>query len=275
MATMIANKKEWYTFEDGAGDLDFIKAHENLEPLGKIHTPISSALVLSKFREKARSLGMELCMEKAALHKEGRRFMYTAAVRSETHLDATGEPEYTLEVGFRNFGDKSLAFSGMCASHVFVCENGVCHGIVIPSKMRHTSGNVGNGVLLDEKIDTIFSRFIEDKDAMHDQVGLMRSTPLTDTIVGQFVKGLVGNPYVGAANTMRIIEDVVKPELNDTNDSSVWRLANAASKVTTHHLKNPNHATMASRFCNNLIMSIIKPDFKPLGDAIDVEVVAA
>ena len=141
--------------------------------------------------------------------------------------------------------------------------------------MRHTSGNVGNGILLDEKIDTIFSRFIEDKDAMHDQVGLMRSTPLTDTIVGQFVKGLVGNPYVGAANTMRIIEDVVKPELNDTNDSSVWRLANAASKVTTHHLKNPNHATMASRFCNNLIMSIIKPDFKPLGDAIDVEVVAA
>ena len=275
MATMIANKKDWFNVEDGAADVDFIRAHENLEPLGKIHTPISSAIVLSKFREKAASLGMELCNEQAALHKEGRRFMYTASVKSETHYDENGRPEYSLEVGFRNFGDKSLAFSGMCASHVFVCENGVCHGVVIPSKMRHTSGNVGSAYMLDGKIDAIFSRFIEDKDAMHDQIGLMRSTALTDGIVGRFVKGLVGNPYIGAANTMRIIEDVVSPERNDPNDSSVWRLANAASKVTTHVIKNPNHAAMASRFCNNLIMSIIKSDFVPLGDAIDVEAVAA
>lgn len=272
MSTMLANKKDWYTAPDGTLDVDFIRAHENTEPLGRIHTPISSALILGKFREKAKTLGMQLVDEQAALHKEGRRFMYTATVASETRFGADGKPEYTLEVGFRNFSDKSLAFSGMCASRVFVCENGMCTGIVIPSKMRHTSGNVGNSYLIDGKIDAIFSRFVEDKDAMHDQITCMKTTPLTDSILGTFVKGLVGNPYLGAANTMRIIEDVVKPELNAPNDSSVFRLSNAASKVTSHILKNPNHAAMASRFCNNLIMGIIKPGFKPLGDAIDVEV---
>ena len=35
---------------------------------------------------------------------------------------------------------------------------------------------------------------------------------------------------------------------------------------------NPNRSAMASRAINNLIMSIIKPDFTPLGDVVDVEV---
>lgn len=270
MNTMIASKQEWYTNDEGSLDLDFLRQHENLESLGRFHTPISSALVLGKFREKARSLGMQLVNEQAALHKAGRRYMYTAEVASETRTGKDGNPEYSLSVGFRNFGDKSLAFSGMCASRIFVCQNGVCTGIVIPSKMRHTIGNVGNTFFVESKIDAIFSRFMEDKDAMHGQIECMKATPLTDSIVGQFVKGLVGNPYIGAANTMRIIEDVVSPELNDKNDDSVFRLSNAMSKVTTHKLKNPNHAAMASRFGNNLIMSIIKPGFVPLGDAIDV-----
>jgi hypothetical protein len=36
--------------------------------------------------------------------------------------------------------------------------------------------------------------------------------------------------------------------------------------------RNPSQAMMASRLLNNTIMNIIKPDFTPLGDVVDVEI---
>jgi len=309
MSTTLIKNSQW--FDENAVDLDFIRAHEDTTPIPvmhkvrrvddfgcevidengnpvidlveghTIHKPISSVEILTKFREKAKSLGLRLVNEKGALKRNGRQFMYLADVEN------TMNPDYTLAVGFRNYSDKSLSFSGACAAHILCCQNGVLTGIVKPSKMRHTFGNVDAG-LLDGKIDAIFSRFEEDSVAVHRQIELMRSTPLTDEIVGRFVKGVNGhwenrpegpkfvkNPLIGSTNLCRILEELENPSLNSRGDTSVFRLHNAATYVTTHKMapRNPAQAMMASRALNNLIMGLIQPDFVPLGDDVEVEVV--
>jgi hypothetical protein len=265
-------------FDENVVDVDFITAHEDLTPKGRIHTPISSAEILTKFREKALNLGLRLVNEKGALKRDGKRFMYVADVEDNSH------PDYALSVGFRNNSDKSLAFSGCCGSSVFICANGCMTSLIKPSKMRHTIGNVTrNAGFLDAKIDTIFERFLEDKGAIEGQIEFMRQTSLTDEIVGKFVRALNGgwkgdkfvkNPLIGSSNLMQILAELENPTLNRHDDSSVFRLHNAATYMTTHKMsqRNPSQAMMASRLLNNTIMNIIKPDFTPLGDVVDVEI---
>lgn len=275
MANIMKNT-QW--FDENVVDVDFITAHEDLSPKGRIHTPISSAEILTKFREKALNLGLRLVNEKGALKRDGKRFMYVADVEDDSH------PDYALSVGFRNNSDKSLAFSGCCGSSVFICANGCMTSIIKPSKMRHTIGNVTrNAGFLDAKIDTIFERFLDDKDEIEGQIEFMRQTSLTDEIVGKFVRALNGgwkgdkfvkNPLIGSFNLMQILAELENPTLNRHDDSSVFRLHNAATYVTTHKMsqRNPSQAMMASRLLNNTIMNIIKPDFTPLGDVVDVEI---
>lgn len=289
MNKMCANPKKWFLNDDGSTNTDFIRQNERLESLGSKHCPISSAVILEKFRDKANSLGIELYDETAALLRPyvdknnggimgGNRFMYIANVRDNSH------PDYALSVGFRNFGDKTLSFSGMCGTSIFVCENGVCTSICKPSKFRHTFGNVNTDGFIDMKVDAIFGRFMADRDEIHGQIETMRSVPLTNEIVGAFLKKANGewvkkndewkfvkNPLLGSANLLRIMEDLENPERNDRNDNSCFRLMNSCSHITSHVIKNPNQSAMASRFCNNLIMSLIKSDFRPLGDDVDGE----
>lgn len=296
MNTLLADKNKW--FRDNATDVEFIRQNERLEKLGTKHCPMSSAMILEKFRNKASSLGLELVNEQAALLKPytdkdgftkgGNRFIYVAEVKSEIR------PDYSLSVGFRNFGDKTLSYNFLMSNHIFVCENGCCNAVIKPSKMRHTIGNCSNEMMIDSKIEIGFNRFIEDKAAIHGQISCMNETRLTDDIVCKFVKKMNGewvsdgkggykflkNPLLGSANLLRILEDLENPKWNDRNDTSVMRLLNSATAICTHEIKNPNQSIMASRMCNNTIMGIIKDGFVPLGDADDAvdvesEVVAA
>ena len=81
------------------------------------------------------------------------------------------------------------------------------------------------------------------------------------------------NPLLGSSNLMQILAELDNPTLNSNNDNSVFRLHNAATYVTTHKMsqRNPSQALMASRMLNNLILGLVKPDFTPLGDAIEAE----
>lgn len=270
MATILKNK-QW--FDENITDVDFIRAHEDLTPRGPRHMPISSADILTKFREKAQSFGITLVNEKGALKRDGSRFMYVADVKDDSR------PDYALSLGFRQASDTTMSFSGMCGTTVFICSNGCCSSLIKPSRMKHTIGNVRDN-LIDGRIDTVFNRFLEDKDEIAGQIELMKSTTLTDELVGKFVRTANGkwenghfvkNPLIGSANLMRILEELENPTLNRKDDNSVFRLMNAASFVTTHKMRNPNQAVLASRELNNLIMGLIKSDFTPLGDVIEAE----
>ena len=278
MSTTLIKNKQW--FDENAIDPEFIAANEDLTPKGRIHVPVSSAEILTKFRERAASLGLKLYNEKGALKRDGMRYMYVADVQDDAH------PDYALSIGFRQSSDTSLAFNGMCGVHVMVCQNGCCSSIVKPSKMRHTVGNVQRGLIAD-KIDTVFQRFCEDRGEIEGQIAYMKSVPLTDEIVGRFVRRLNGewrgqgeglrfakNPLLGSSNLMAILAELENPTLNSHEDNSVFRLHNAATYVTTHKMspRNPAQALMASRELNNVIMSLIKADFSPLGDVVEAEV---
>ena len=259
MNTVCVDNK-WY--RENATDVEFLREKEMFTTRSERHHPVYSYTILEKFRDKAHLLGMELVNEKGALLKKGDRYIYTAEVVDKTH------PDYNLSIGFRNFNDGSLAFSGMCGSNIFVCQNGVCSSVIIPSRQRHTKG-IEN---IDEKIDTIFSRFLEDGKKTHEQIEMMKSTPCDDKIVMSLISRLIRGNKMGNTHICDILREYDKPRYNDNNDISVMRLWNACSAITTHDFRNPNDSVRVSQMLNNEILSIITPDFKPLGDVVDVDV---
>ena len=270
MATIMKNK-QW--FDENITDVDFIRAHEDLTPRGPRHMPISSADILTKFRNKAESLGLTLVNEKGALKRDGTRFMYVADIKDDSRKD------YALSLGFRQSSDTSMSFSSCFGTSCFICSNGCISGLIKPSRMKHTVGNVSNN-MIDGRIDIVFDRFLETKEDIHAQIDMMKSTPITDELVGKFVRKLNGywnadgkfikNPLLGSTNLMMILAELENPTLNRHDDNSMYRLLNAATYVTTHKFRNPNQAMLASREINNTIMGLINSDFTPLGDVIDV-----
>lgn len=259
MATLLKNNTY---FQDNAIDIDFIKANGKCESHGSQHYPIAHELVLSKFRAKAKSLGLSLIDEQGALSTNGERYMYVADVQSDANKD------FRLSVGFRNFNDRSLSFSGSCGASVMICCNGMQTSLIVPSRQRHTEGNFGK---LDNKIDIIFDRFEKDGAETVKQIQCMMSTPYSDRLLADFILDVGRNSGMSNTNIMRILHEVDNPTLNNKDDNTAWRIMNAATYVTTHKIKSPIEAARVSQFASNSLMKLIQPGFKPLGDIIDVE----
>lgn len=259
MANTVCVDNKW--FVEGATDIDFLRANEKFQKRSDRHCPVASAQILQKFRDQARVYGLTLVNEKGALRKTGDRYIYTAEVLDNTH------PDFALSVGFRNFNDGSLTFSGMCGNSIFVCQNGVCTSIVIPSRQRHLNSINQN---LDAKIATIFDRFLEDGKKTVEQIECMKNTKCDDALVGQFIMALARSGNMGNTHILDILREYDNPTLNSKDDTSAFRLMNAASYVTTHKIKNPNQAMLASQLANNTLMKLIQDGFTPLGDVVDV-----
>ena len=265
-ATLLKNKK-W--FDENAVDVEFIKAHENLDPRGPRHQPISSSIVLTKFRDKAESLGLKLINEKGALRRTGDAFMYVAEV------DDGRDDDYRLSVGFRNFGDRSLSLHFACGASVLCCCNGILSSLIRPASIRHTTGNLAIGDLsrLDNKLNYAFEHFAADGKSTADQIAYMKETPYSDDLLGRYIVELGRTHEIGNSHIMNILHEVDTPSYNRKDDNSAWRIMNAGTTVTTHKIKNPMQAARTSQLMQNTLMKLIKPGFVPLGDAIDVEVV--
>lgn len=266
-ATLLRNNK-W--FDVNATDIDFIRANENLTPQGPRHQPISSAVVLTKFRDKAESLGLKLINEQAALRKTGDAYMYVAQVD-----DGKTDSDHRLAVGFRNFGDRSLSLHFACGSHVLCCSNGCLTSIIKPASVRHTTGNLNLNdlVKLDQRLNYAFERFQKDGEETERQITFMQQTPYSDDLLGRYIVALGRTHQIGNTHIMDILHEVDTPSYNRKDDNTAWRIMNAATAVSTHKIKNPMQAARTSQIMSNTLMSLIEPGFKPLGDAIDVEVV--
>lgn len=258
---LMGKNNKWFK-ENVAEDMDFLKAHEGVKEGGSdIFKPVLPSDILTKFRDRANTLGLKLINENMALSKDGFKTMYVADIEGMNGAD------FSLSCGFRNSTDRTRGFSGMMGTQVWCCGNGCCAGLILPSKQKNTIGNYDR---IGDKIDRIFERFINDKDIIHGQISLMKSTTLTDDIVGKFVKAMA-KTEIGKRYIIDIVNDLENPELNSHDDNSCFRLLNAGSYVTTHKITNPLRGGDMSRLINNTIMSIISPNFSPLGDVVEVE----
>lgn len=263
----ILTDKNW--FAENLIEPEAIEAHEVVESLGRFHKPISSGLIVTKFRDKAASLGLTLVNEQGRLHRDGKRYMYTAEIEDGSH------PDFNLSLGFWNFNNEQKAFAGALATRILVCKNGLMTGLIHPSRQRHT---VGNYDVIGDKIDIIFDKFLESREQTCGDIGLMKSTKLSDDILGKFLLGVHRNSMIGAANTFRVIDrlegritdELESPTVNDSSDNSVWRLSNAASWVATHQVKNPMAGAETSKKFHDIIMGIIKPGYRPIGEVDEV-----
>ena len=278
MSANICTDKSWFSQNvltidelDGLSN----EAYERRVNAGRRHMPVRHSELLTKFRDKAASLNLTLANEKGKLKRDGERFMYTADI-----VDAS-RPDFALSLGFVNHNDCSKSFQGLLGSHVFICCNGVCHGVIQPSKIRHTRGNVDSGLVLG-KVDTVFDRFLEERGDVLGQIDLLKSTKLTDRLLGDFLLGVTRAHRMGNKNVLEIVnycdnpeqmiaDEVENPTLNLKDDNSAFRLLNACSYVTTHRVKNPAAQQASSRFLNDTLLGLIKPDFKRVGDVVEVE----
>lgn len=259
---LMGKNNKWFK-ENVAEDMDFLKAHEGIKAGGSdIFKPVLPSEILTKFRDRANTLGLKLVNENMALSKDGFKTMYVA------DIEGMNGDDYSLSCGFRNSTDRTLGFSGLMSDVCWICSNLCLKGLIVPSKQKNTIGNYDR---IDDKIDKVFERFINDKDIIHGQISLMKSTTLTDDIVGKFVKAMA-KTEIGKRYIIDIVNDLENPELNSHDDNSCYRLLNAGTYVTTHKITNPLRGGDMSRLINNTIMNIISPNFSPLGDVVDVEV---
>ena len=258
---LMGKNNKWFN-ENVAEDMDFLKAHEGIKAGGSdIFKPVLPSEILTKFRDRANTLGLKLINEDMALSKDGFKTMYVA------DIEGMNGDDYSLSCGWRCSSDRTRAFQGCMGTNCLICSNGLISGVIVPSKQKNT---IGNYERIGDKIDRIFERFINDKDIIHGQISLMKSTALTDDIVGKFVKAMA-KTEIGKRYIIDIVNDLENPELNSHDDNSCYRLLNAGTYVTTHKITNPLRGGDMSRLVNNTIMSIISPNFSPLGDVVDVE----
>ena len=213
---------KWYT--ENASNLEFLAAHEVAEQEGRLHRPELHSKVLTSFREVAEARGLQLTDECGQLSQNGKNFIYTARI-------ASGDADYSYTIGFRNYNDRTLAFHGMFGSHVFVCTNGMCTDYIIPSRTKHIHNDFTPML---EKINIIFDCFPQEKNAIDNGILQLKNTPVDDNLVGKFlVTGLRENIFCPKVSGM-VLKEYDKPTLNSNDDTSLWRLANAVSYVTTH-----------------------------------------
>lgn len=284
MSANICINKQW--FAENITDVEQLDnlsdaAYEARLNGGRRHMPVRHSELLTKFRDKAESLGLQLANEQGRLKKDGERFMYTANI-----VDASNPTnDFALSLGFLSHNDMTKSFQGLLGSHVFMCCNGVCHGVIQPSRIRHTIGNVKSGRVF-EKVDVVFDRFLAERGDVQSQIAMMKGTKLTDAKLGEFLLKITRAHRMGNKNILEIVnycddpakmiaDEVENPTLNSKDDNSMFRLMNACSYVTSHRIKNPAAQQSTSKFLNDTIMGLISPGFKPVGDIVDVEEVDA
>lgn len=258
-ATLLKSKAY---FQDNAIDPEFIRAHETLATHGPRHVPISHALVLEKFRSKCEANGLMLMDERGALSRNGEKYMYVAEVVPEV-----ADEDFRMAVGFRSFNDESSVFQMSCGANVLLCSNGMQTSVIIPSKRKHTA-TIHD--LLDSRIDAGLETFRNDSEVTKENIALMKSIPYSDDILGKLIIALGRTGQVGNTNIMKILSEVDKPSYNSKDDSTVWRIMNACTTVTTHRMANPIQSMNTSKLMHDTLMKIIKPDYKPLGEVIDM-----
>lgn len=252
-------------FTDNVIDLDFIKAHEHLESHGPRHVPVSHALILEKFKNKCENNNLMLFNEKGALSKDGERYMYVADIVPEIG----NKDEYHLAVGFRSFNDESSVFQMSCGVTIMLkdCCERIQTSVVIPSKRKHT---ITIHDLLDSKIDNGLEKFRHDAKETEENIAFMKSIPYSDEILGKLIIALGRTKAIGNTNIMKILEYIDNPPYGDINDNSAWRIMYACATVTTNRIANPLQAMNTSKVMHDELMKIIKPDYIPLGDSVDL-----
>lgn len=250
-------------FDDNAIDTEFLKANEHLESHGPRHVPVSHALILERFRNKCEQMGLILLNEQGALSKNGERYMYVAEVMPEVS-DST--KDYHLAVGFRSFNDESSVFQMSCGLNVMNVDCcGMCQtSVIIPSKRKHTITIHG---LLDEKIENGLGKFKVDSKTTEENIQTMKSIPYSDELLGKLIIALGRTKQIGNTNIMKILE---KADELKNNDQTAWRIFQACAFVTSTRLANPLQALDTSKIMHDELMKIIKPDYVPLGEVLDM-----
>ena len=266
MATLL---KDHNWFAENAADIDFLKAHESFDPMGSRHAPVRHSDLLSAFRAKAEALGLKLGEEKGALTNDGRRFNYVA------RLGEGAGGGYSLDCGFTNYNDRTRSWRGLLGTTVMICSNGCLHGVVKDSITRHTKTNIEN---IGSKIDLVFGRFASERDRIDGQMALLKSTKLTDRLMADFMLALARTRRVSSTHVVDVLryvddpalmKEVQDPTLNSKDDSSAFRLLNAATYMTTHRIKNPDARNEASRLALDALMRAVQGQaYVPVGDAV-------
>ena len=239
--------------------IGFVKEHEAVAEGGRYHKPILHSDLLREFRSRANRVGIELANTQVALSRDGMKIMCVSDTKSDSNS------EYALSCGFRNSTNSTQSFNGCFGSNCKICSNGLISGLIRPSCQRNTINNYGR---FGDKIDIIFDRFDANRDNVRGQIETMKSTRLTDAIVGRFVRALIAEGSIGNTHICNMLRELDNPTVNKKDDDSCYRLMNCGTWVSTHEIKNPLQGMTASRLINNTIMKIIKSDFVPLGDDI-------
>lgn len=243
MNAAVCNDRNWTK----TTNMDMLRAIA-VNPMGPRHNPVNHGEVLERFRGRADNAGIDITAETGLLSPDKKRFMYVADIRYDS-LNS----DFAFTVGFINFNDRTRSFTTLAGQRVFVCSNLCITGTLEESRTRHST-NVDDR--LDGRMDTAFAEFDKMFRIQMGNVDQMKATQLTDELLGRFVLEGTRQDLMGATNLRRVVEEVDKPTLNNVNDTSLWRLHNAATYVLRENVRNPLLVAETTKQAHEIIGSL-------------------
>ena len=243
-STVCANSSVWKA--ENIVDEGYLSEIETA-PQGPRHQPVNHGLALKLFRGYADHYALKLSNEKGVLSRDNMMYIYTA------DINGSGDGKsYGYSLGFINYNNREKAFTGVCGTKVFICENGVATCKVNDSVARHTVLNASN---IENRVKTVFDFYCGNSQKIGDDIERLKKIKLTDDIFGKVLLGFHRSHVMGATNIERVAAECDSPTVNDKNDSSMFRLYNAASWVAKK-IENPIARQDATYKMNFIIMDL-------------------
>lgn len=206
----------------------------NLEhkPQGPKHVPIPHKYAVEFFRERLAANKIEVEKEKILLSPDTYRLIYLADVKP---AGETVNNEFAFSVGFINNNDRTMAFTGIAGTRVFV-NSAEFYVSQDAFKTRHVSTVYE---LLSERVASIMTWF---KDYYQEQTGKiekMKATTVTDEMLGQLVLKYIRARYIlSSTNIKRVVSNYDKPKYDEFKPRNIWSLRNTTNEVFSK-IKSP------------------------------------
>lgn len=196
-----------------------LRAMEDPEKLGRIHTPVRHDLFVDGLREAVIASGLTIQREQFAIARGGAKLFGVMDFSSE-------DTQIGASMGFRHGNDRSMRIRVVAGLRVFVCDNMVLSGDAVLLNYLHTR-------TFDPKAECIaaVSQYLEARHTLTIDVDRMKDCPIGDGRAKELIYDAIVRQDV---LPLRMLPDVdrwyFKGETEDVAPRTVWGLHNAFTR---------------------------------------------
>jgi len=239
----------------------WIKVNSNLDqimnldhkPQGPKHTPIPHDYAVKFFRERLAANNIAVEAERILLSPDTYKLIYVADVKP---ANEAVNNEFAFSVGFINNNDRTMAFTGIAGTRVFV-NSAEFYVSQDAFKTRHVTSVYE---LLSERVASIMTWFKDYYQSQTGKIEQMKNTKVTDDMLGKLVLKYIRAKYIlSSTNIKRIVSNYDNPKYDEFKSRNLWSLRNTTNEVFSK-IKSPMFKLDAMNIFDDFTEDYIKTD---------------